>query len=207
MPQRGSLDSLRIRCITLPVRDEMWKRQHPRNSLRSLQLLLLFQQCHAIGGNLSTDCTERTGEIKPQAVSLWSRQGATTECVDGRGRCKTTPAQLRESQPHIGVLTRKSGFLIVEEPLAAQFSPQMREGCLLLFSVTALPAPQHFRYANVQALQSMWPVDAPTGTLATFAVFLLFEINACESATWVVPCKLVPVLSAADVGQVSQQSA
>lgn len=104
-------------------------------------------------------------------------------------------------------MTKKSTFLIVEEPPAAQFPPQMREGCLLLFSVTALHAPHHFRYANVQASQSIWPENASTGTLATLAVFLLFEINARESATWAVPCKIVPALSAADVARASQQSA
>jgi len=85
----------------------MWKRQHPRNSLHNHQLLRLFQQSRAICGNLSTDCTERTGEIILQAVFWWPRQGCNHGvCVDGRGRCNSTPARLQESQPHIGVLTK-----------------------------------------------------------------------------------------------------
>jgi hypothetical protein len=186
----------------------MWKRQHPRTSFHNLQLWRLFQRRRAINGNLGTERTERTGQIIPQAVFLRPRQGCNHGAfVDGRGRCKSTPGRLRESQFHIGFLTKESTFLIVEEPAAARCSPQMREGCLLLFCVTALCAPQHFRYANGQALQLMWPVDASTGTFATLAVFLLFAFNARESATWAVPCKIVPALGAADAGRANQQSA
>ena len=65
-------------------------------------------------------------------------------------------------------------------------TPQLREGCLLLFSVTALPTPQLFLYAKVVDIVVDTARHPSYGSILTYAAFLLFEIHALESALWTV---------------------